>query len=54
MNTITARAPTGVAGAAATPVLAAHGVERAYRRGLWPARPLPPGAARGRPDPGHG
>jgi ABC-type multidrug transport system ATPase subunit len=38
MNTITVRAPTEVTGAAATPVLAAHGIEKAYRRGLWPAR----------------
>jgi ABC-2 type transport system ATP-binding protein len=38
MNTIAVRAPTDVPATAATPVLAAHGIEKAYRRGLWPAR----------------
>jgi ABC-2 type transport system ATP-binding protein len=34
----TVRAPTGLAGPAATAVLAAHGIEKAYRRGWWPVR----------------
>jgi ABC-type multidrug transport system ATPase subunit len=38
MKTIAARAPAAVVEAAATPVLAAIGIEKAYRRGLWPAR----------------
>jgi len=38
MNTIAVRAPTGVDATAATSVLAVHGIEKAYRRGLWPAR----------------
>ena len=38
MNTIAVRAPTRVGATTATPVLAGRGIEKAYRRGLWPAR----------------
>ena len=38
MNTRTVRGGTGVDAAATRPVLAARGIERAYRQGVWPAR----------------
>ena len=38
MDTIAVRASTGGSAATVTPVLAAHGVEKVYRRGVWPAR----------------
>ena len=38
MNTMTVPASTDVPAPAVTPVLGAHGIEKSYRRGLWPAR----------------
>jgi ABC-type multidrug transport system ATPase subunit len=36
--TVTVAAPAGVVSPIAVPVLAARGIEKAYRRGVWPAR----------------
>ena len=38
MNATAVTAPAGVPATAATSVLAAHGIEKAYRRGIWPLR----------------
>ena len=37
-TTATVTASTGLAGPVVTPVLAARGIEKSYRRGLWPVR----------------